>query len=262
MNTEDIAHIAGHLDQARVSIQEVERITLQHPNLSLDDAYRVQKQGIALRIARSEKQVGYKMGLTSRAKREQMNLTSPIYGVLTDAMQISDGADFSLSRLIHPRIEAEIAFITKKDIRGKITSDEALQSVDSICAALEILDSRYLHFKYFSLPDVVADNASSSHFVLSQTRFKPSEVDVAHLEMVMDVNGVPVQTAFSSAISEHPLNSLVQLSHLLMEDDQLIPAGSIVLAGAATLAIPMEPRTRVKLKVENLGEVTVRVNAD
>ena len=155
------------------------------------------------------------MGLTSEAKRQQMNLDSPVYGVLTDRMQVPAGGMLRLQGSIHPKIEPEIAFRTSRELRGRITREQALDACSSAFAAMEILDSRYVDFKYFSLPDVVADNSSSSLFVLGTTERPPRELDLTQLQMSMEVNGEAVQAARSDAISGDPLLSVVQLCELL-----------------------------------------------
>lgn len=258
LSQNQIADLAKHLDQATLEAREVERLTIRHADLSLSDAYSIQEAGIRLRLGRGERQIGLKMGLTSEAKRKQMNLKSPCYGVLTDRMQIEDGAVFSLKNKIHPKIEPEIAFIVARELKGRITLDEALAACSGVCAAMEILDSRFLNFKYFSLPDVVADNSSSSYFVLGRTLVSPRAADWAKLEMVMEVNGQVAQKALSEAISGNPVQSIVQLCELLDERGLALPAGSIVLAGAATQAVQLEPGMEVRLKVQDLGTVTVK----
>lgn len=254
-----IQEFARYLDQATLDAREVERLTLKHPDLSLPDSYRIMDAGIRMRLARGERQVGLKMGLTSEAKRKQMDLDSPIYGVLTNAMKIDEGSTYSLKGQIHPRIEPEIAFLIRKEIRGRVTAEQALEACSGVCAAMEILDSRYLNFKYFSLPDVIADNSSSSHFVLGRNILPPKAADWANLEMTMEVNGKPAQSAMSNAISGNPVQSLVQLCELLTERGQSLPAGSIVLAGAATQAVPLEPGMEVNLRVQELGSLRIRV---
>jgi 2-oxo-3-hexenedioate decarboxylase len=254
-----LQNLARLLDQARLKACEVERLTLAHPDLSLADAYQIMDEGVRLRAAKGERQVGLKMGFTSEAKRKQMGLDLPIYGVLLDSMQIQDGSTYSLAKQIHPKIEPEIAFITKKELRGKVSREEALDACSGVCAAMEILDSRFLNFKYFSLPDVVADNASSSHFVLGKI-VSPSEAgNLAALQMTMSVNDRAVQSALSSAISGDPVLSLVELCDLLHSRGLSLPAGSIVLAGAATQAIQMEAAMEVSLHVQGLGGPSVKV---
>jgi 2-oxo-3-hexenedioate decarboxylase len=229
--------------------------------LDLPLAYEVQDAGIRLREARGERLRGLKMGFTSEAKRQQMGLHSPIYGVITHEMGVPNGGVFGLSGSIHPKIEPEIVFYVEKELRGRVTADEALAACSGVGAGLEILDSRFVGFKYFSLPDVVADNCSSSCYVLGPTVRSPRELDLAALEMTMEVNGKPAQSALSSAISGNPVNSLVQLCALLNERGLSLPAGSVVLAGAATQAVPLEPGAKIRLRVQELGEVTVAAAA-
>ena len=171
--------LARLLDQARLEAREIPPLTRAHAALSLPEAYAIQAEGIRLRTARGERVVGLKMGLTSEAKRRQMNLDSPVYGVLTDRMQVPAGGMLRLQGAIHPKIEPEIAFRTSRELRGRISREQALDACASVFAAMEILDSRYTDFKYFSLPDVVADNSSSSLFVLGTTERPPARAGPA-----------------------------------------------------------------------------------
>ena len=253
-----VQQLAQQLHDARLARQERPRLTEATPELDVGSAYRVMRAGRALRLAAGEAVVGYKMGLTSQAKREQMNLPSPCYGVLTDRMRVADGGTFAVAGGIHPKIEPEIAFRTARALRGRVTREEALDACDGVCAAMEILDSRYVGFKYFSLPDVVADNSSSSHFVLAREWRSPRGLALGALPMRMAVDGVVKQEALSSAISGDPVISLVQLVEMLDAHGEGLPAGSIVLAGAATVAEALAPGMRVSLEVEGLGGVSVR----
>ncbi|QRK11942.1 fumarylacetoacetate hydrolase family protein [Archangium violaceum] len=253
--------LARLLDQARLEAREIPPLTKQHPDLALTDAYAIQAEGLRLRTSRGERVVGLKMGFTSEAKRRQMNLDSPVYGVLTDRMEIPAGGVFRLQGSIHPKIEPEIAFRTSRELRGRITREQALDACSSVFAALEILDSRYVGFKYFSLPDVVADNSSSSLFVLGTTERPPRELDLPRLEMVLEVNGERVQAARSDAISGDPVVSIIQLCELLDQRGESLPAGSVVLSGAATAAHMLHAGDRVRLTVEGLGEVTVSIES-
>jgi 2-oxo-3-hexenedioate decarboxylase len=259
MTQQNHQELARLLDQARLEARAVPPLTRAHPELPLRDAYAIQAEGIRLRTAQGERVVGLKMGLTSEAKRKQMNLDSPVYGVLTDRMQLAAGGVFRLPGSIHPKIEPEIAFRTSRELRGRITREQALEACSSAMAAMELLDSRYIDFKYFSLPDVVADNSSSSMFVLGTTERPPRELDLPRLQMTMEVNGQVVQSALSNAISGDPLISVVQLCELLDERGESLPAGSIVLAGAATAAHMLQPGDQVRLTVEGLGSVSLSV---
>jgi 2-oxo-3-hexenedioate decarboxylase len=255
--TLDFEALARRLDDARLLGHEVERLTLEAPELTLEQAYRVMDAGLTLRERRGERVVGMKMGLTSEAKRKQMNLAAPIYGVLTDAMQVR-GA-FRMTGALHPKIEPEIAFHFARGLRGRPGRAEVLAACSGVCAALEILDSRYRGFKYFSLPDVVADNASSSHFVLADRWTPAAEVSLGEVELVLSVDGAVRQRAKGSAISGDPVLSVVQLCELLDARELALAAGSIVLAGAATAAEPLQAGQTIELRAGALPPVGVRV---
>src|SRR5436305_9850610 len=205
--------LAGELDGARRSCQSIESLTARNPAIDLVDAYRVMRAGIGLRVAQGEAVCGYKMGFTSQAKREQMKLHDPIYGMLTEHMRVEDV--FRVSRCIHPRAEAEFAFVVGREVRERVDREEALSCIASVFAGIEILDSHYRDFKLFSLPDVVADNSSSSHFAISEDARAPGGLDLGKLRMRLFFDGEVRGEAESSAISADPVESLVQLWNML-----------------------------------------------
>ena len=241
--------IAKQLDQAARTATAVEQIST-HTEISLADAYEVQKLSINERLARGEKLVGYKMGFTSHAKMKQMGVDDLIWGRLTDAMVIEQGQTIDLNNYVHPRAEPEVAFKLKAPLAGKVTKEEALAAVEAIAPAIEVIDSRYQNFK-FSLADVIADNCSSTGFVIGQW-FAP-ETDIAALDMQLKVNGETRAQGLSSEILDHPLNSLVEAARCVAEYGETLEAGQIVLAGAATAAIALERGQAVEAQVEGLG---------
>ena len=249
---------ASILDDALRGRREIEPLEQTLGAFVLDDAYRIQRVGIAARLGRGERQLGFKLGFTSEAKRKQMNLGDPIYGELTDAMRLDDGSKLEVASGIHPKIEPEIFFVTARELRGKISLDEAQDAVAQVGAALEVLDSRFTGFKYFSLPDVVADNCSSWKFALSAKTRSARELPLDQLRMALFIDGREHDHAPSSAISGHPLQSLVQLCAMLEGHGRALPAGSIVLAGAATAAVALQPGMEVRLEVEQLFPVSLR----
>src|SRR5690606_32872038 len=158
--------IAQTLDQAAKNTQAVPQMAAEY-NITLKDAYEIQREAIKLREQRGEKITGYKLGFTSKAKMEQMGVHDLIWGILTDEMEILPNSSVDKNRWIHPRVEPEIAFRVSKDIDRPLALDELPDYLDGMAAALEIIDSRYENFK-FSLEDVVADNCSSTGYVIGK----------------------------------------------------------------------------------------------
>jgi 2-oxo-3-hexenedioate decarboxylase len=249
-----LASLAERLDDAARNARAISQ--LSEP-LTLAEAYDVQRRSIERRLARGERRTGLKMGFTSKAKMLQMGLDELIWGRLTDGMLVDDGAAIDFARYVHPRVEPEIAFLLKRPLAGRVTMPEALGAVEAVCAALEIIDSRYENFK-FSLTDVVADNSSASGYVLGP--WGDPRTDVANLGMVLEIDGRAVAIGSSAAILDHPLRSLVAAARLAAEAGETLEAGWIVMAGGATAAEALAPGCRVRLSVERLGDTgfTVR----
>lgn len=259
MEKENLEYWADLLHGARLKAKPIAQISKEITSFSRDNAYTVQEMQLKLHQKLGERHVGWKMGLTSEAKRVQMNLDSPLYGFLTDKMQIQSEGFFDLAGSIHPKIEPEIAFLIKKDLSGQITRDQVLDACDGVAAALEILDSRYLHFKYFSMEDVIADNSSSSFFAVGPWEKNFKNLDLLNLKMEMFLDGRLAQHGISKDISGDPVISVIQLCELLASRGQTLKAGSLVLAGAATQAEMLKPGMKIELQVAGMPKVSVSI---
>lgn len=249
--------IAEHAERVDAAAREARAIA-QFPEGSIDTetAYAIQATSIANRIERGERLVGVKMGFTSRAKMAQMGIDQMIWGRLTSGMLVEEGGDVDLVNYVHPRVEPEVAFLLARPLTGRVTPAEAQAALSGVAPALEIIDSRYDNFR-FSLPDVIADNSSSSGFVVGP--WSPPDTDVSTLGMVMSFNGQAVAIGSSAAILGHPIRSLVAAAAMAGEAGITLEPGFIVLAGGATAAEPLRPGVRVSLAVEQLGAVSFRV---
>ena len=248
-----LAEFARILDEAARTATAVPQLTEQHPDLTVEDAYAIQALSMDLRYGRGETRVGVKMGLTSRAKMQQVGVSEVVWGRLTSTMRLIEGGDFIRARCVHPRVEPEIAYIIGKPLSGDVSPVEALAAVEAIAPAVEIIDSRYVNFK-FTLPDVVADNSSSSGFILGPWA-KP-DADVSNTGIVMEVDGRPVQIGSSAAILGNPIRSLVAAARAVAGAGETLEPGDIVLAGGATAAHPITPGEYIRTWFQNLGSVS------
>ncbi|HEX2796296.1 MAG TPA: 2-oxopent-4-enoate hydratase, partial [Immundisolibacter sp.] len=118
LDSATIARLAEHLETAELEAYDVTKITDDHPDMTIAEAYRVMEAIRDRKLARGIRQVGYKMGLTSRAKMVQMGVDKPGYGLLFDYFAVEDGGTIDTKKLIHPKVEAEIAFVTKAPLKG------------------------------------------------------------------------------------------------------------------------------------------------
>lgn len=258
MTSENMNKLAAIVDDAAVSSTEIEQLTVSNPALTIEQAYDVQRASVARRLERGERPVGMKMGLTSRAKMEQVGVHEPIFGHLTSGMIITDGGTMDIGDFCHPRIEPEVAFIMAEDLQGPVTPVQALRATAGVCAALEVIDSRYKDFK-FTLPDVVADNTSASRFVLGSTIVPADQVNLGNLGIILEVNGQAVEIGSSAAVLDHPARSLAELANMLARDGRKLSAGDIVLSGGATAAVALKPGDHVRAVIDEIGTAELRV---
>lgn len=248
------------LHKAARTASPTEMLTTSFGAFELDQAYDIQRHLIQLRVDEGERLIGMKMGLTAKAKMEQVGVHEPIYGHLTNAMELVSGRSLSHSAHCHPRVEPEIAFRLKGDLSGAVTRADASAAIESVGAALEVIDSRYKNFK-FTLTDVVADNASSSRFVLPPVWNPWRDQDISNISMELIRNGTTEQSGSSFAILEDPVLSLVSLVKMLDAKGERLHQGMIVFAGAATAAIAVQPGDRIQMKAADWSTPDFTVSA-
>ncbi|MCP8970506.1 2-keto-4-pentenoate hydratase [Ectobacillus ponti] len=259
MNAVQVKELASFLHDAEMNKQEVTRITAEHPDLSVSEAYQIQEELVAMKTELGHRIIGPKMGLTSRAKMVQMKVEEPIYGYVFDYMMLSEGEALKLDELIHPKVEAEIAFILGKDLEGPgITAEDVMAATEYVAPALEIIDSRYENFQ-FTLPDVIADNASSSRVILSNRFTKPDGIELDLVGVTLYINSELKELGAGAAVVGHPANSVAMLANMLARKHEKLKAGEVILTGGVTGAVMLTEGDTVTAKWDGLGELQFRV---
>lgn len=255
-----LKEIANYLVTAEKEKKEVEKVTARlKPDLSVEEGYLIQQELVSMKLAEGHKIVGPKMGLTSQAKMQQMNVNEPIYGYVFDYMLIDNGGKVSLKELIHPKVEAEIAFVIGEDIVGpEVTGEQVLAKTEYVLPALEIIDSRYENFN-FTLPDVVADNASTSRVVFGTTPKKPDQFELDLVGTTLSINGELRDLGAGAAVLGHPASAIAMLANMLARRGEKVRKGDVILAGAITGAVLLTKGDIVSGKFDGLGEVTFTV---
>ncbi|MCC7411545.1 MAG: 2-oxo-3-hexenedioate decarboxylase [Gammaproteobacteria bacterium] len=253
-----IASLAEHLETAELERRAVAKITDAHPDMDWDDAYAIQYAIRARKIARGVRVAGLKMGLTSRAKMKQMGVEVPVYGFLCDYGAIADGAEIRCDRFIHPRIEAEIAVVTNRPLRGPgCHTGAVLAAIDFVVPAVEIIDSRYESFR-FDLKSVIADNTSAAGFVVGGRARAAQEIDLRTLGVVLEKNGEVAEVAAGAAVVGHPATSVAMLANMLAARGEHIAAGTFIMTGGVTAAVAVAPGDSINVRYQDLGTLSMR----
>ncbi len=258
LTQDTIARLAEHLENAELQREAVRKITDEYPDMDWDDAYAIQDAIRARKEARGTRIAGLKMGLTSFAKMRQMGVSDPVYGFLTDYGACMDGAAIDTGTLIHPKVEAEIAFVLKAPLRGPgCHIGDVLAATDFVVPAVEVIDSRYENFR-FDLKSVIADNTSSARFVVGGTHRGAEGLDLRNLGVVLEKNGEVVATAAGAAVLGHPANSVAMLANMLGARGRELPAGTFIMTGGATEAIAVAAGDNITVRYQHLGTVSMR----
>ena len=254
----DIKKAADLLYDAEKEIKAIDMLTLTWPEMTVDDAYQVQLANIKRKVADGETIVGAKIGLTSKGMQALIGVHEPDFGFLTDKMWILEGQDVRRDTLIAPKIEGELAFCLKKALKGPgITVVHVYDACDYVVPALELVDSRIRDWKV-KLQDTIADNGSSSGFILGGAMTPIANVDMRLTGMNFEKNGVHISSATTAEVMGNPAAAIAWLANKLGSYGLELPAGSVVLAGALTAAVPVEAGDTVTASFTGMGSVSVK----
>jgi 2-oxo-hept-3-ene-1,7-dioate hydratase len=238
LSKDDIRIAAERLDHAEKNRKQIRQISLDHPDITVDDAYAIQKAWVAMKVAQGRVVKGHKIGLTSRAMQSALNIDEPDSGVLLDDMFFADGGLVPSDRFIATRVEAELAFVMKQRLAGPdCTMFDVLNATDYVVPALEILDTRVERIdpqtrstrKIF---DTIADNAANAGIVLGGRPLRPLDADLRWIGALCYRNGQLEETGLAAGVLNHPATSVAWLANKIAPHGLALEAGQVVLAGS------------------------------
>lgn len=260
MNSDDdrLAMHAEALREAERTGKPIFPLTETDSSLDVSAAYGIQRLNIEDRLSSGAKVVGRKVGLTSKAMQEMLGVREPDFGVILDDMVVQSGEEIDIASLIQPRIEAEIAFVLERDLKGPgVTTPQALTSIAGALPSLEVIDSRIEEWR-IGLVDTVADNASSARVVLGGQLTSIDGLDLRLVGVAVSRNGELVEVGVGAAALGHPANCVAWLANKLAEFGDGLRAGDIVMPGAVHRAINVFPGDSFMAEFAWLGNVDVR----
>ncbi|WP_326542410.1 2-oxo-hept-4-ene-1,7-dioate hydratase [Pseudorhodoferax sp.] len=256
--------LAHELLEAERSGQPVEQFSKRHPAMDMADAYAIQREWTALKLAAGETIVGRKIGLTSRAMQIASQITEPDYGVLLRGMVIENGSEVQASRFLVPRLEVEFAFILSRPLRGPaVTLFDVLNATDYVVPALELIDARIEQFDRVTkaprkVLDTIADNAASAGIVMGGRPMRPDQVDWRWAGALLFKNGVIEESGLGAAVLNHPGNGVAWLANKLAAHGDALEAGQVVLGGSFTRPVHCAAGDTFHADYGPLGSISVR----
>lgn len=265
MLTQDIIHnTALRLHQAEQQREQIRQISLDYPDITIEDAYAIQRCWVEMKLAEGREIKGHKIGLTSRAMQMSSQINEPDYGTLLDDMFFNDGSDIPTSRFIVPRVEVELAFILGKELKGpNITLFDVYQATDFVIPALEIIDARSQSIDPASgrprkVFDTISDNAANAGVVMGGRPVKPSELDLRWVSALMYRNGVIEESGVAAAVLNHPANGVAWLANKLAPFDVSLKPGQVILGGSFTRPVPARAGDTFHVDYGPLGAISCR----
>ena len=242
--------LADRLTGARTARTAIPQLSDDVPELDLETGYAVQR---LLRVGRGEV-VGWKLGVTSRAKQQQVGVDAPIYGFLATDHGLDLGEPLDTSQHINPRCEPEIVFVLGRDLAGAhVSATDVLAATGGVAVGIEVLDSRYTDYR-FTMADVVADNASAGRYVVGAP-VPVAGIDLRLVGVVLEHNGDVVSTASGAASLGHPAAAVSWLVRSLSTTGEGLRAGDVILSGGLTAAVPVTPGDVVVATIDRIGSV-------
>ncbi|NMG36830.1 2-oxopent-4-enoate hydratase [Azoarcus sp. TTM-91] len=258
MNEEKIQHYGDALYEAWRARRTIPPLVEQAPDITLDDAYRIQQRYVARRVQAGETIVGKKIGATSKPVQDFLGVFQPDFGQLTSGMVYQEGDTLPLDTLIQPKAEAELAFVLKADLQGPgVTAMDVIRATDYVVPCFEIVDSRITDWK-IRIQDTVADNASCGVYVLGKTKGDPRKLDITLAGMVLEKNGELYSTGVGAAVQGSPANAVAWLANTLGELGIPFKAGEVILSGSQSALVPVADGDELVCTVGGLGSCRVK----
>ncbi len=263
MTPEQHAQAARRLDEAARTRQQIRMISLDHPEMTMADAYAVQAAWRDAQLQSGERIVGHKIGLTSKAMQAAVGIDTPDSGFLTQSMVFSDGGAVPVERFIGLRVEAELAFVLKAPLFGPaLTVEDVIAATDYVTPALEILDTRIFRVdpqtkRTRSVLDTISDNAANAGVVLGRRRFDPRGVDLRWIGAVVSKNGEIEETGLAAGVLGHPAKGVVWLAARLAQHNQSLQPREILLAGSFIRPIEVGRGDHIVADYGMFGDVSI-----
>lgn len=259
-----IETLAARLDKAERERVQIGQLSLEYPEMTLEDGYAVSRAWVRNKIAGGRKVIGHKIGLTSRAMQRSSNVTEPDFGTLLDDMLFPDGQDIPVGRFIEPRVEVELAFILKSPLKGPdCTIYDVLAATDYVTPAIEIIDARIERLDKASgvtrkVFDTISDNAANAGIVLGGRPVKPDAVDLRWVSALLYRNGVIEESGVAAAVLNHPANGTAWLANKLAPHGEWLEPGQIVLGGSFTAPVFARAGDSFHVDYGPLGAISIR----
>jgi 2-oxo-hept-3-ene-1,7-dioate hydratase len=264
LKPEQIEQAAEALYKAERERVQIKALSLQYPDVDIDDAYAIQRAWVGRKIAEGRSVIGHKIGLTSRAMQTALKVDEPDYGTLLDDMLYEDGGEIEAAKFLDPRIEVELAFVLKDPLAGdKVSVFDVLNATDYVIPAMELIAARCYRVDPDSgytrtVRDTISDNAGNGGLIIGGQPIKPMSRDLRWCGALLYRSGVIEETGIAAGVLNHPANGVAWLARKFAPHDIALEAGQIILAGSFTRPVPARAGDVFHCDFGELGGISCR----
>ncbi|MEX0446619.1 2-oxo-hept-4-ene-1,7-dioate hydratase [Xenorhabdus sp. SGI246] len=262
LQQEVVSQVARRLYQAEKDRKQIRQISLDYPEITIEDAYAIQREWVGMKIAEGRVLKGHKIGLTSKAMQASSQIDEPDYGALLDDMFFQTGSDIPCDRFIVPRIEVELAFVLAKPLLGpNCTLFDVYNATDYVIPTLELIDARCHNIdpetqRPRKVLDTISDNAANGGVIMGGRPIKPDELDLRWVSALLYRNGIVEESGVAAAVLDHPANGVAWLANKLASHGAQLEAGQIILSGSFTRPVPARKGDTFHVDYGVLGSVS------
>lgn len=260
----EIKSVAQRLHEAEAKVERIKQTSMEYPDITIEDAYAIQKEWCRIKIDEGQIVKGHKIGLTSRAMQMQAEIDEPDFGTLFDKMFFDDGAEIEAGRFLTPMVEVELAFILGKRLEGDaVNLFDVINATDFVTPALEIIDFRNNGVdpgqqQTRTVMDTISDNAANAGIVLGGRAVRPMDLDLRWAAALLYKNGIIEETGVAAGVLNNPANGIVWLTKKFAPFGIALEPGQVVLAGSFTRPVPVAPGDTIHGDYGSLGSITCR----
>jgi 2-keto-4-pentenoate hydratase len=225
--------------------------------LTVAEAYRLQDLLRETLVGRGEKVAGWKAGFTNRAAQDAYGVSEPVCAFLLASSVLPPGAEVPISRFTGLAVEAEVAFVLRRDLAGPgVTAATAADAVEGAQPALELVDFRYTGKATGT--DVIAEGVFAKSVVLAGSLTPIAGLDLALEGLRWEQGGRIVATNTAAEVMGNPLNSLAWIANHLGSRGLSLRAGDLVMTGSVSALLRPKAGETVRATFTRLGTVSAR----
>ena len=258
MTQKEIKEFGLQLAESMKTHQQIERPSLNYPDITYDEAYAIQRVMVNKLLEGGWVSSGKKVGLTSTTMRRAANIYEPDYGFIFHQCGYSNESTLHVEQFLQPRVECELAFMLRKDLEGSsITREQVLDATEYIVACLEVCDFRIYRDRGQRLvQDSIADNAAFGAYVLGDVPIKPGKVDLTLVPYIFSVNHQQVEASCGAAVYDDPVLAVAWLAQRFSELGDPLRSGELILSGSATASVPINAGDHLQCFFGPFGNVS------